>query len=131
MKSGHAKPKTGHVNRGESIEHRLLKVISTRALEAEGYNVLNEERIGNSTVDVLGKNRTHVVMIECEAFRGHQKRNLKMRFKEALLSFPQLRRILCIPKFVEFDEIWAIDVNSGSLTRYNPIIKVKDNATNS
>jgi len=119
MKSGtHKEPQAEHVNRGESIEHRLLKVISTRALEAEGYNVQNEERIGNSIVDVLGENGTHVVIIECEAFRGYQKRNLKMRFKEALLSFPQLKRILCIPKFVEFDEIWAVDVGSGILTCY-------------
>jgi len=118
MKSIHKEPQAGYAKRGESIEHRLLKVISTRALEAEGYNVQNEERIGNSIVDVVGKNRTHVVMIECEAFRGYQKRNLKMRFKEALLSFPQLKRILCIPKFVKFDEIWAIDVDSGILTRY-------------
>lgn len=118
MKSGYTKSKTGHVNRGESIEHKLLKVVSTRALEAEGYKVQNEERIGNSTVDILGKKGNRVVMIECEAFREYQKRNLKMRFKEALLSFSQLRRILCIPRFVEFNEIWAVDVDSGILTRY-------------
>lgn len=107
------------IKRGESLEHRLLKVISTRALEAEGYNVKNEERIGNSTIDVLGKNGNHVVIIECEAFRTCQKKNLKMRFKEALFSFPRLKRVLCIPKFVEFDEIWAVDIDSGILTRYD------------
>jgi hypothetical protein len=131
MKSGpHKKSQAKHANHGESIEHRLLKVISSRALEAEGYAVQMEERVDDSFIDVLGKNGTQVSVVECEALRERQKRNLRTRFKKILLSFPNLKRILCIPKIVEFDEIWVVDVNSGSLTRYNPI-RVKDNAKNS
>lgn len=107
--------------RGESVEHKLLKAISKRALEARGYNVQTEGRVGNSTVDVLAKNEDHVTVVECEAFRDRQKRDLKTRFGKALLSFPSVKRVLCIPKFVELEEIWVVDPNSGYLTCYFPL----------
>ena len=127
----HRESQTKRIKRGESIEHKLLKIISSRALEAEGYTVQMEERVDDSFIDVLAKNGIQVSVVECEALRECQKRNLRARFKRALLSFHSLKRILCIPKIVELDEIWVVDVNSGNLTRYNPITKVKDNATNS
>jgi hypothetical protein len=84
----------------------------------EGYDVHTEARVGGSIVDVLGKNENHIVIVECEAFREHQKRNLKARFREALFSFPRVKRILCMPQFVNLEEIWMIDPDSGKLIRY-------------
>ncbi len=107
-------------NRGESTEHRLLKIVSKRALEAQGYDVQIEDRVGDSIIDVVAKNEDHVAIVECEALRNHQRRNLKTRFKEALLSFPRIKRVLCIPRFVDLEEIWVVDLGSGDLMCYLP-----------
>ena len=123
------KPRFKRTNRGESVEHRLLKQISSKNLEANGYRVKKEQRIGNSVVDVLAQDDARVTIVEYEAFRKYQKKNLQTRYREALLSFPNvpnLKRILCIPHVIDIEEIWVADVNSGILRRYSPLKRSGD-----
>ena len=66
----------------------------------------------------FGENEGAVTVVECEAFRERQKKNLEERFKETLILFPSVKRILCIPQIVELEEIWVVDINSGKLIQY-------------
>jgi hypothetical protein len=113
--------------KGESDQHKLLKTVSARVLASRGYsNIETEKRLDDgSSVDVVGKNGENVIIVECETLSRYRDA-LSRRFRQALLFFPHLKRVFCMSKFVDFQEIWLVDPYSGSLTCYFPKEVVAD-----
>ena len=111
------------VKRGghESDQHMQLKRAAKSGLMREGYQATAEADIGDSCkADILGVHEgKRPVIVECETLLELQKK-LTSTFQKAHIRHGQIDAILCIPKFIEFAEIWCVG-STGKIRKYKEV----------
>lgn len=101
----------------ESNLHILLKLSAESMLQKMGYETsLEEKTIDSSRIDVLGKNNSNYIVIECETLSELRER-ISSTIRKACIKFGDVKFIFCMPYFGNLGEIWTIR-DDGSIEKF-------------
>lgn len=113
--------------RNESYSHTFMKSIVANFLKNNGLDVKTEHKTyGQSSVDVVGFGNEGATVVEVETLKYPCGNKLVTSFSKAVMKFGKIEPVLCIPKFVDFKEIWIVD-ESGNIAQYKRTEQLTDN----
>jgi hypothetical protein len=116
MQSLHTLRKTNKIGK-ESNLHVLLKLSAESELQRIGYDTsLEEKTVGSCRVDVLGKNDSGHLVVECETLPNLRER-ISSTIQKACIKYGNVKLIFCLPYFGNLGEIWAVK-EDGSIERF-------------